>query len=257
MRRAENKQHSLGLVHVGAKHQAGLHLDGRARHFGAELLRAEPELDGRQFRLGVGRTAFPERRGCRRCLGPFLAAKRQKDNRQETTCPPIKSHVERVRRTRWSFNLLLTRLERCGRRAAILAAGSAGILARRTPGRQGCRPNRPARRLPYVVGCYGLRSTLQDRFTNNSATPHAVAASLPRTIGRLDKAPRPRQPKSDRRSANCSRNPRVSEVDRPRVDLQKTIPHGHNGRKQTGPPTHESAECEANNKTTERGQKPG
>src|SRR6266850_7060878 len=35
------------------------------------------------------------------------------------------------------------------RRAAILAAGSAGILARRTLGRQGCRPNRQAGSLPY------------------------------------------------------------------------------------------------------------
>jgi len=40
--------------------------------------------------------------------------------------------------------------EWCGRRAAILAAGSAGILACRTLGRQGCRPNRQAGSLPYV-----------------------------------------------------------------------------------------------------------
>ena len=37
-----------------------------------------------------------------------------------------------------------------GRRAAILAAGSAGILARRTLGRQGCRPNRQAGSLRYA-----------------------------------------------------------------------------------------------------------
>src|SRR2546430_6989473 len=108
MRRAKNKQHSLGLVHVGAKHHAGLHLDGRAGHFGAELLRAEPELECRQLWLGVGRTAFTERRGCRRCLSRFLAAEKQKDNRQETTGPPIKFHAERVRGTRWHFNLMLT-----------------------------------------------------------------------------------------------------------------------------------------------------
>src|SRR5439155_24426335 len=40
--------------------------------------------------------------------------------------------------------------EPCARRAAILAAGSAGILAWRTIGRQGCRPNWQAGSLPYV-----------------------------------------------------------------------------------------------------------
>src|SRR5256885_6416910 len=40
--------------------------------------------------------------------------------------------------------------EPCVCRAAILAAGSASILARRTLGRQGCHPNRQAGSLPYV-----------------------------------------------------------------------------------------------------------
>jgi len=48
--------------------------------------------------------------------------------------------------------------ERCDRRAAILAAGSAGILARRALGRQGCRPNRQAGSLPYVPLPFDRRS---------------------------------------------------------------------------------------------------
>jgi len=44
------------------------------------------------------------------------------------------------------------------RRAAILAAGSAGILAGRTRGRRGCRPNRQAGSLPYVPLPFDRRS---------------------------------------------------------------------------------------------------
>src|SRR5947207_5284430 len=41
-------------------------------------------------------------------------------------------------------------LQLCVRSAAILVAGSAGILVRRTLGRQGCRPNWQAGSPPYV-----------------------------------------------------------------------------------------------------------
>src|SRR5256885_9356153 len=44
--------------------------------------------------------------------------------------------------------------------------------SRRTPGRQGCRPNRQARRLPYVVGYYACaaRSKTVLQITDRKST---------------------------------------------------------------------------------------
>src|SRR5205809_7876746 len=76
--------------------------------------------------------------------------------------------------------------EPCSRRAAILAAGSAGILARRTLGRQGCRPNRQAGSLPYVpCQVYGLN--LRPIF---SLSMNLLRVADPRSGARLCEAQR-------------------------------------------------------------------
>ena len=77
--------------------------------------------------------------------------------------------------------------ELCGRRAAILAAGSAGILARRTLGRQGCRPNRQAGSLSYSNSKTGLTHRTSELPRQYSARL-AAGRIVRRPLGRPDSA---------------------------------------------------------------------